>query len=95
MNRRTEPGARVCVRRAVAVSSFRDRHRCPVCDGTIPPGSGVWTRYEGMTLVFREAACRGRFERDPERYLRAPVEDAAEDAGSASESPASEWCCDR
>ena len=95
MNERTEPRAQVAVRPPVAARPFPGRHRCPVCDGTIPPGAGVPTRYEGMTLVFRGVECRGRFERDPDRYLKAAGEDAAGRQGDGVESPASEWCCDR
>ncbi len=95
MTLRTKPRAQASVHTAVAVPLPPDRHRCPVCDGAIAPAEGVATRYEGMTLMLRSPECRARFERDPERFLRDPLDDAAACRCEPAESPASEWCCDR
>ena len=95
MNERAEPRAQVAVRPPVAVRPFLGRHRCPVCDGVVPPGTGVMTRYEGMTLVFRGTECRSCFERDSERYLQVLVTEPEARQQDADTSPASEWCCYR
>ncbi len=94
MIRPTRPWAQADVGASVALRLPSGRHRCPVCDGLIPSGEGVPTRYEGMTLVFRRAACRALFERDPERYLRDSADDAVNHLCDETESPASEWRCD-
>ena len=94
MIRPTRPWAHADVGASVALRLPSGRHRCPVCDGLIPSGEGVPTRYEGMTLVLRGRECRARFEKDPERYLRDAADDAVNHLCDETESPASEWCCD-
>ncbi len=95
MTQGTEPRAQAAVPEVAALLPLEERPRCPVCDGPIAAGEGVPTRYEGMTLVFRRAECRASFERDPGRYLRAWAGEACGCPEPATDSPASEWCCDR
>ena len=95
MIRSARPWAQADVGASVALRLPSERDRCLVCDRPITPGEGVPTRYEGMTLVFRRAACRALFERDPERYLRERPDERGECDQVSGESPASEWCCER